>query len=230
MRDFIFLAFMILLAVVQAASAAPVEAKPLAATPTAAFIPKPNPNSVGYTAPYPKFVTERNSVPIPAEPQRQSNTSLEVERRIFETSIRRGAVSTAEFLGQNKKGRFNVPEKVITTNVIENSGSTMVTSVEPKPGYPVEGDVIRQALDLPPEQITEGKYRTFKQIENDGLYDTRKIRSSIAAYIFPELKKVGQTPPKIAKPVYCYKSLSDATCYLEPIEGQEFRRIGKLQE
>lgn len=91
-----------------------------------------------------------------------------------------------------------------------------------------EMTVIEKVEALPPDEIEEGKYRTFRRIEDDVAYDTRTFRGAIAEFIFPEMNEVIEIPVGRKQPeAFCYGSLADATCYSKPIKGQEFRRVGK---
>lgn len=121
---------------------------------------------------------------------------------------------------------YEVPvEKTVNLD----AGNQASVSVAPAPIAAPQAPATRvdQAVALPPKQIEEGDYRTFRNIEDDVAHDTRSIRGAIAEFIFPEINHVEKEPVGTKQPEsFCYTSFSDATCYLEPIPGQEFRRIG----
>ena len=91
--------------------------------------------------------------------------------------------------------------------------------------------VFEKAMKLPPEEIEEGKYRTLRRVEDDIAHDTRKLRGKVAEFIFPEMNDVVEKPQGKPQPeIFCYKSLADSTCYSKPMAGQEFRRVGKVDD
>ena len=191
-----------------------VEMKPLS-TP---LIPKPRPNihDKNYTAPYPQHIVAKPAAPTSAAPTpvKTGARTTVTEKRILDIDVTRGAVSTEEFLGKKKKDIFNLEPKDVEISVEE-----------------YETGVLGKAMKLPPKEIEEGKYRTFRRVEDDIAHDTRKIRGKIAQFLFPEMDEVVEKPQGKPQPeVFCYKSLANSTCYSQPLEGQEFRRVGKIDD
>lgn len=176
------------------------------------LLAKPAPLARDYTAPYPKKITAMPTTTIVDTPTKNSSkTSTTLEKRVVEISVRHGALTTEDFLGKKKKSVFDDPEPV--TTIVENPESLR-----------------NRALNLPPKDVEAGRYHTFRRLEDDMLYDTRKLRSKIAGLIFPEIDNVKDPvpPPPPHKPAYCYKTAGDTTCYSKPIEGQDSRLVGKL--
>lgn len=128
-----------------------------------------------------------------------------------------------------------ITEKTSMQSIQQNSESLNAPLVPAGVVYsspfvpPKKPSLVHRATNIPDEEIKEGEYRTLRRLENDAMHDTRKIRGTIAELIFPEINQIEEKPKRRKqKPAYCYKSLSDSTCYSEPIPGQEFRRVGKL--
>jgi hypothetical protein len=182
--------------------------------------PRPNIHSKEYTAPYPKLSTSAPptssvviAVPAPPPIKIGSRTTV-TEKRILDIDVTRGAVSTDEFLGKKKNLIYSPQQEPVEMSKEE-----------------YDKTVLGKAMKLPPKEIEEGRYRTFRGIENDVLHDTRKIRGKVAEFLFPEMNDVVEKPQGKPQPeIFCYKSLGDSSCYPEPIEGQEFRRVGKVDD
>lgn len=185
------------------------------------LIAKPRPLSStdrNYTAPYPTLSTATTTVTDPTRvpavktvTTSSGKTFTRMEERIVELEVKRGAVSTGEFLGTKKKSIYSKePVVVEKTTIIGNE------------------TVLDKAMRLPPKDIKEGKYRTFRRIEDDMAHDSRKMRGAIAEWLFPEMNDVVEKPKAKYQPEsFCYGTFADATCYSKPIVGQEWRRIGK---
>jgi len=213
---------------------APVHSSPLVSpisqnTVIRTSIAKPRPTDRGYTAPYPKLGTAivakpavSSSAYVTTDPNVVKRTSLITTTTRIDPSR---ATTTEEFLSGGAK-TTTVVTPISTeygANVAGSDGASADEAYDP-----AKHPVLEKAMALPPKQIEEGRYRTFRGVENDIAYDTRKIRGKVAEFLFPEMNDIVEKPKGVPQnATYCYKSMGDSTCYSKPIPGQDFRLIGK---
>jgi hypothetical protein len=193
-------------------------------------IPKPRASihDRNYTASYPKTVISRTSTV-------STSTPVQVKAEIDPNTVRRTSIITTTTKTITK--RPTTTKEFLSGTVTE----TVVTPISTEYGInasgyssgddkydPAKHPVYEKAIALPQKEIEEGKYRTFRGIENGIAYDTRKVRGKLAEFIFPEMNDIVEKPQgKLQPQIYCYKSLANSTCYSKPLPGQEFRLVGK---
>ena len=193
-------------------------------------LPKPQPpakpGARNYTAPYPDYVLKPSAKPAVKVDESRGFTKIKITKteELANTGfVKKRGTSTSDFFKSTSTS-------VVKEDVGENVKEAVEIAVQPQAAaQPKELNKVEKAIALPPKEMAEDKrYKTFKRIDDDLAHDSRSFRGAIAEFIFPEINDVDKEDPvgKKQPTAYCYGSMSDSTCYLKPIPGQEYRRIG----